>query len=70
MSKTVKEKIGTIILLEYEDEREEFRELNQLLNKFDEEQLKELHILLTTSKRVIYDMIFDFYYNKFQMDDL
>lgn len=62
MSNTVKEKIESIIFQEYEEDREKFKKLNKLLNKFDEEQLKELYEDLMINQITTYQTIYNYAY--------
>lgn len=67
---TFKKKIESLILKEYENNNAEFKELNILLNKFSEEQSKELYEDLMVNQRPTYDVIFDYCYDNFCMVDL
>lgn len=70
MSKTSKEEILSIISPTDEESRREFEELKELLEEFNEDQLKEIYEALMVDQRTPYDIIFDFHYNIFNMLDL
>ena len=60
MNGTVKENIRAIIILEVGENQDKFEELNNLINKMDESQLKELLGYLYISQVSTYQMIYDY----------